>query len=50
MTPGGPGVRLDSSVYTGYTIVPNYDSMVGKLIVWAIDWEGAVKKGFKSVR
>jgi len=49
MTPGGPGVRLDSSVYTGYTIVPNYDSMVGKLIVWAIDWEGAVKKASRAL-
>ncbi|HSU65491.1 MAG TPA: acetyl-CoA carboxylase biotin carboxylase subunit [Tepidisphaeraceae bacterium] len=31
--PGGPGVRLDSHVYTGYRIPPNYDSMIGKLIV-----------------
>ncbi len=31
--PGGPGVRLDTHVYTGYTIPPNYDSMIGKLIV-----------------
>jgi len=31
--PGGPGVRLDSHVYAGYRIPPNYDSMVGKLIV-----------------
>jgi len=30
--PGGPGVRLDSHVYQGYRIPPNYDSMVGKLI------------------
>ncbi|MDO9265675.1 MAG: biotin carboxylase N-terminal domain-containing protein, partial [Sulfurimonas sp.] len=44
ITPGGPGVRIDSSAYAGYTIPPNYDSMVGKLIVWALDWEGAVKK------
>jgi acetyl-CoA carboxylase biotin carboxylase subunit len=32
-TPGGPGVRLDSHVYAGYRIPPNYDSMIGKLIV-----------------
>ncbi len=32
--PGGPGVRVDSSVYSGYTITPFYDSMVAKLIVW----------------
>jgi acetyl-CoA carboxylase biotin carboxylase subunit len=31
--PGGPGVRLDSHVYAGYRIPPNYDSMVGKLLV-----------------
>jgi acetyl-CoA carboxylase biotin carboxylase subunit len=31
--PGGPGVRWDSHVYQGYTVPPNYDSMVGKLIV-----------------
>ncbi|MGH7179868.1 MAG: acetyl-CoA carboxylase biotin carboxylase subunit [Tepidisphaeraceae bacterium] len=31
--PGGPGVRLDSHVYAGYRIPPNYDSMIGKLIV-----------------
>src|SRR5215216_2637656 len=31
--PGGPGVRFDSHVYAGYHIPPNYDSMVGKLIV-----------------
>ncbi len=32
--PGGPGVRFDSAVYTGYTIPPFYDSMIGKLIVF----------------
>ena len=31
--PGGLGVRVDSAVYQGYTIPPNYDSLVGKLIV-----------------
>ncbi len=32
--PGGPGIRFDSAVYAGYTIPPNYDSMIGKLIVF----------------
>lgn len=32
-TPGGPGVRLDSHAYCGYRIPPNYDSLIGKLIV-----------------
>jgi len=49
ITAGGPGVRIDSSAYTGYTIPPNYDSMVGKLIVWALDWEGAVKKAKRAL-
>ena len=31
--PGGPGVRIDTHVYAGYRIPPNYDSMIGKLIV-----------------
>jgi acetyl-CoA carboxylase biotin carboxylase subunit len=31
--PGGPGVRLDTHVYAGYRVPPNYDSMIGKLIV-----------------
>jgi pyruvate carboxylase subunit A len=48
-TPGGPGVRIDTSVYTGYKIPSNYDSMVGKLIVWALDWEGAVKKARRAL-
>ena len=30
--PGGPGIRVDSHVYSGYTVPPNYDSMIGKLI------------------
>ena len=49
MTPGGPGVRLDTSMYTGYKIPANYDSMIGKLIVWALDWEGAVKKARRAL-
>jgi acetyl-CoA carboxylase biotin carboxylase subunit len=32
-TPGGPGVRLDSHVVTGYRVPPNYDSLLGKLLV-----------------
>jgi acetyl-CoA carboxylase biotin carboxylase subunit len=31
---GGPGVRVDSHLYSGYTVPPFYDSMIGKLIVW----------------
>jgi acetyl-CoA carboxylase biotin carboxylase subunit len=32
-SPGGPGVRVDSHIYEGYKVPPNYDSMIGKLIV-----------------
>lgn len=39
---GGPGVRVDSAVYTGYTITPYYDSMVAKLIVWGETREEAI--------
>jgi acetyl-CoA carboxylase, biotin carboxylase subunit len=40
--PGGHGVRIDSHVYTGYTIPPNYDSMIAKLIVSAQSREEAI--------
>ncbi|HRP46434.1 MAG TPA: acetyl-CoA carboxylase biotin carboxylase subunit, partial [Trueperaceae bacterium] len=33
--PGGPGIRVDSHVYAGYRIPPNYDSLVAKIIAWA---------------
>lgn len=33
--PGGKGIRIDSAIYSGYTIPPYYDSMVAKLVVWA---------------
>ncbi len=49
LTPGGPGVRLDTSVYSGYTIPPNYDSMIGKLIVWSLSWDGVVKKAKRAL-
>lgn len=42
--PGGPGVRVDSSVYSGYTISPFYDSMIAKLIVWGRTREEAMAR------
>ena len=42
--PGGHGVRVDTHVYAGYTIPPNYDSMIGKLIVSAQTREEAITK------
>jgi pyruvate carboxylase subunit A len=49
LTPNGPGVRLDSSAYTDYKVPASYDSMIGKLIVWALDWQGAVKKAKRAL-
>lgn len=42
--PGGPGVRLDTAVYQGYEIPPNYDSMIGKLMVYGKDRNEAISK------
>jgi len=42
--PGGHGVRLDTHVYAGYTIPPNYDSMIAKLIITAQTREEAINK------
>ena len=44
LPPGGPGVRVDSHVYTGYEIPPFYDSLIGKLIVWGKDRNAAIKR------
>jgi len=44
LPPGGPGVRVDSHVYTGYEIPPFYDSLIGKLIVWGVDREAALRR------
>ena len=43
-SPGGHGVRLDTHVYAGYTIPPNYDSMIAKLITTAQTREEAISK------
>ena len=42
--PGGHGIRIDSHVYSGYLIPPNYDSMISKLIVVAQTREEAILK------
>ena len=43
-TPGGHGIRLDTHVYSGYTIPPNYDSMIAKLITTAQTRQEAINK------
>ena len=42
--PGGKGVRIDSAIYSGYTIPPFYDSMIAKISVWAKNREEAILK------
>ncbi len=41
---GGPGVRVDSGVHTGYTITPFYDSLISKLTVWGRDRDEAIAR------
>lgn len=42
--PGGPGIRMDSHVYAGYSVPPNYDSLVAKLIAWGDTREAAIAR------
>ena len=42
--PGGPGIRVDSHVYQGYAVPPNYDSMVGKIIAYGTDRDQALRR------
>jgi len=48
--PGGPGVRTDAAIYTGYEIPPYYDSMCAKLTVWALDWEQCLDRGSRALK
>nr|HRJ50485.1 acetyl-CoA carboxylase biotin carboxylase subunit [Phycisphaerales bacterium] len=48
--PGGPGVRLDSHVVPGYVVPPNYDSMIGKLIVHADTRDEALDRMARALR
>ena len=47
--PGGPGVRVDTAIYTGYDIPPYFDSMCLKLIVWALDWDEVIQRGQRAL-
>ena len=42
--PGGPGVRVDSHVFAGYRVPPNYDSLIAKLITWGRDRSEAIAR------
>ena len=46
---GGPGVRTDGAIYSGYTIPPYYDSMCAKLIVWALDWDAVLDRAERAL-
>jgi acetyl-CoA carboxylase, biotin carboxylase subunit len=43
-SPGGPGIRVDSHIYQGYSVPPNYDSLVCKLIAYGEDRDQAIRR------
>ncbi len=47
--PGGLGVRMDSHVCAGYRVPPNYDSMIGKMIVWGADRDAAIRRASRAL-
>ena len=47
--PGGPGVRVDTAIYTGYDIPPYFDSMCLKLIVWSLRWEDVLNRASRAL-
>jgi acetyl-CoA carboxylase biotin carboxylase subunit len=50
LPPGGPGVRIDSHVYTDYQIPAYYDSLIGKLVVWGPDRATAIHRMKRALR
>jgi acetyl-CoA carboxylase biotin carboxylase subunit len=48
--PGGPGIRVDSHVYAGYRIPPNYDSLIAKIIAWAPTRKQAIARMERALR
>jgi len=49
LAPGGPGVRTDAAIYTGYEIPPYYDSLAVKLTVWALSWNDVLARGRRAL-
>lgn len=47
--PGGPGVRTDAAIYSGYQIPPYYDSMCAKLTVWALTWDDLLNRASRAL-
>jgi len=48
-SPGGPGIRVDSGIHMGYTIPPNYDSMIAKLCAWDSSRPEAIKRMRRAI-
>ncbi len=48
-SPGGPGVRTDGQIYTGYELPPHYDSLCVKLTVWARTWEQTLARASRAL-
>ncbi len=49
-SPGGPGVRTDAAIYTGYEFPPYYDSMCAKLTIWALTWDAALARAQRALK
>ena len=47
--PGGPGVRTDAAIYSGYELPPYYDSLCAKVTVWALDWEELLERASRAL-
>lgn len=47
--PGGPGVRVDTHIYAGYTVPPSYDSLIAKIIVWGSTRDEAIARGKRAL-
>ena len=47
--PGGNGIRVDTAVYTGYTIPPTYDSMIAKLVAYGSNRDEAINKMLRAL-
>lgn len=50
LPPGGPGVRIDSHVYPGYRVPPNYDSLLAKVIIWAPTRLECIERAKRALR
>ncbi len=48
--PGGPGVRMDSALYVGYTIPSDYDSLCAKLVAWGLNWDEALRRARRALQ